>query len=187
MHAWFRLLSSLSPPLGLDVVHVQMFAQFDRRDRAADIGAVLDHRVVVLQIANRYLVTDWNVIQHLGKKRLVLIHDPACQLVTRTDAFDYHHAYRIMLVMHYEVNHCISVYLAAASSSGKALSISQALGMSAGHCKVSCSMHTVRSRQRIPRQLCGSRKGARAACKRYPRPFHGTTARSIRRINRSNA
>src|ERR1700690_1444798 len=96
------------PPLRLDVVHVRMLADLDRRDGAADVDAVLDHRVLVGQLLDRQLVADGDVALRAHLDFLVLVHDPAGELLAGLNAFDYDHADRIVLVMHYKVNHAFA-------------------------------------------------------------------------------
>src|SRR5262245_44400571 len=56
-----RLMSMASPPLRLDVVDVGVLAHLDRRDHAADVHAVLDHRRILRQLLDGELVADGDV------------------------------------------------------------------------------------------------------------------------------
>src|SRR5487761_2280053 len=96
------------PPLGFKVVHVGMLAHLDRRNGAADVHAVLDHRVVRRELLDREFVADRNVALRAHLDFLVLVHDPAGELLAGFDALDDDHADRIVLVMHYKVDHAVA-------------------------------------------------------------------------------
>src|SRR5436305_1055767 len=51
-----------SPPLGLHVMHVDVLAAADVGDGAADVLAVLPDRLAVLDVDERHLVADRNVV-----------------------------------------------------------------------------------------------------------------------------
>src|SRR5665213_2851525 len=64
------------PALGLDVVHVRVLAHRDRRHHAPDVGAVLDHRRILGEAADRELVPDGDVgpgAHHDDADRVVLV------------------------------------------------------------------------------------------------------------------
>ena len=71
-----------------------MLAHLDRRDRAADVDAVLDDGVVRLQLLDRQFVADRDVRQRLDRKVLVLVHDPARQVLSGFHTFDDDHTGR---------------------------------------------------------------------------------------------
>src|SRR5882757_8146867 len=96
------------PALGLDVVYVGMLADIDRCDRAADIDAVLDHGVVLLQRFDGELVADRNVGDRLDLDLLVLVHDPADHVLALLNTLDHDDAHGVALVVHHEVNHLVS-------------------------------------------------------------------------------
>src|SRR4051812_41898392 len=77
-----------SPALGLDVMNMEVLAAADRRDDAADVDAVLDHRVAGLVVAQGDLVTDRDVIPGDDRDVPVLLHDPAGQLLAGLDPLD---------------------------------------------------------------------------------------------------
>src|SRR6195256_4173064 len=60
-----------SPAFGLDIVHVGVLAHLDRRKGAADVHAVFDHRVAALELADRKLVADGNIVLHADLDLLV--------------------------------------------------------------------------------------------------------------------
>ncbi len=62
------------------------------------------------ELLDRQLVADRDVALRAHLDFLVLVHDPAGELLAGLDAFDYDHADRIVFVMHYKVNHaCASL------------------------------------------------------------------------------
>src|SRR2546423_2774734 len=76
-----RLMSMASPPFRLDVVDVRVLAHLDRRHHAPDVHAVLDDRRFLRQRADGELVPDGNVRHRLHLDLLVLVHDPAGDLL----------------------------------------------------------------------------------------------------------
>ena len=62
-----------------------MFAFADGFDHTANVDAVLDHRVTFLQTPDGQFVADRDGIAHYELQGLVLIHDPACQLLLGLD------------------------------------------------------------------------------------------------------
>ena len=62
-----------------------------RRNRAADIVAVLQHRVAGIDRVQSDLVAERNGIERLQRYGLVGFHDPACQLLAGLRIFDHHH------------------------------------------------------------------------------------------------
>src|ERR1700688_1674068 len=105
--AFFRSRAMRSPAFGLDVVDMGMLAHLDRRHRAADIDAVLDHRFVRGQFADGELVADGDVALRAHPDFPVLVHDPAGQFLAGLDAFHDHDADRISFVVHDEMNHVL--------------------------------------------------------------------------------
>src|SRR5260221_9543794 len=63
-----------SPTLRLDVVHVRVLSDLDRRHDAPDVHAVLDHGRVLAQRFDGELVPDGNVGHRLHLEVLVLVH-----------------------------------------------------------------------------------------------------------------
>src|SRR5690349_13042536 len=104
---------SVSPALGLDVVHVGMLADLDRRHRAADIDAVLHYGFVRGELPDRELVPDRDVAARTDLDLSILVHDPADQLLPRFHAFDDDHPDRVAFIVHNEMNHGV------AAASGK--------------------------------------------------------------------
>src|SRR5882672_3061874 len=95
----------LSPALGLDIVHVGVLAHLDRRNGAPDVHAVLDHGVAVLELSDRELVADGDIVLRADLDVLVLVHDPAGQLLPCLHPLDDDHSDGIVFVVHYEMNH----------------------------------------------------------------------------------
>src|SRR5260370_31368842 len=95
------------PALGLDIVHVGVLTHLDGSHGPADVDAVLDHRLVGLQLADRELVTDRDVVFRTDLDLLVLVHDPAGQLLPRLHALDDDHSDGVVFVVHHETNHGI--------------------------------------------------------------------------------
>src|SRR5665213_1339497 len=93
------------PALGLDVVHVRVLAHRDRRHHAPDVGAVLDHRRILGEAADRELVPDGDVGPGAHLDVLVLVHDPAGELLSSLDALHHDDADRVVLVVNHEMNH----------------------------------------------------------------------------------
>jgi hypothetical protein len=91
-------------PSKVDVVHVQVLAGADRLHRAADVHAVLDDRLALLDGPDRQLVADRDVRLRVELDHLVLVHDPAGELRAGPQALHDHHADRIALVVDDEVD-----------------------------------------------------------------------------------
>src|SRR5262245_10069604 len=82
-----------------------MLAARDRRDDLADVDAVLDHGVARLVVLERDLVPDRDVALRLDPELLVVLHDPAGELLALFHAFHHDDADAIALFMHHEMNH----------------------------------------------------------------------------------
>src|SRR5258708_1269755 len=98
-------LERLSPALGLYIVHVGVLPHLDGRNGAADVHAVLDHGVAVLQLSDRELVADGDIVLRADLDVFVLVHDPADQLLPCLHALDDDHSDGVVFVVHYEMNH----------------------------------------------------------------------------------
>src|SRR6266851_213966 len=98
-------LERLSPALGLDIVHMGVLAHLDGRNGAPDVHAVLDHGVVALELSDRELVADGDIVLRMDLDVLVLVHDPAGQLLPRLHALDDDHSDGVVFIVHYEMNH----------------------------------------------------------------------------------
>src|SRR5712671_2691499 len=98
-------LEWLSPALGLDIVHVGVLAHLDGRNGAPDVHAVLDHGVTVFELSDRELVPDGDIVLRADLDVLVLVHDPAGQLLPCLHALDDDHSDGIVFVVHHEMNH----------------------------------------------------------------------------------
>src|SRR6516165_1051397 len=73
----FDLLAIVSPALGLEILHVHVHADVRIGDHLADVFAVLDDGVARPERAQRYLVTDRNVLRGLERDGLVGLGDDA--------------------------------------------------------------------------------------------------------------
>src|SRR3954470_19007971 len=100
------MFSSSLPALGAQVLHVGMLAHLDRRDRLADVDAVLDHGRAARERPDGQLVADGNVALGLDLEVLVLVHDPAIELLAGLHALDHDDADRVVLVVDHEMDHC---------------------------------------------------------------------------------
>src|SRR6266481_9458321 len=98
------MLMSL-PALGLDIVHMGVLAHLDGRNGAPDVHAVLDYGVVALELSDRELVADGDIVLRTDLDVLVLVHDPADQLLPCLHALDDDHSDGVVFVVHYEMNH----------------------------------------------------------------------------------
>src|SRR6476659_1167812 len=110
-----RLMSMGSPPFRLDVVDVRVLAHLDRRHDAADVRAVLHDGRILGHRLDGELVADGDVRHRLHLDLLVLVHDPAGELLPGLHALDHHDADRVVLVVNHEMNH--DAYLVHGSSS----------------------------------------------------------------------
>src|SRR5262245_2621656 len=70
---------AISPPLGLDVVDVDVAALADRGHHAADVVPVFEHGLALLEAAERDLVAERDGVERLHLDRPVALHHPACQ------------------------------------------------------------------------------------------------------------
>src|SRR5258705_11209203 len=64
-----------SPAFRLDVVDMGVLAYLDGRHGPADVDAVLDHRVVGLQLADRELVADRDVVFFMDQDKEIKVHE----------------------------------------------------------------------------------------------------------------
>src|SRR5687767_566204 len=93
------------PALGLEVLHVRVLAARDRRHHLADVDAVLDHRVARLVVLQRELVADGDIAPGGDLELLVVLHDPADQLLALFHALDDDDADAVALLMHDKMDH----------------------------------------------------------------------------------
>src|SRR5688572_6053367 len=93
------------PALGLEVLHVRVLAARDGRDDLADVDAVLDDGVPRLVILERDLVADRDVAPGGDLELLVILHDPAHQLLALLHALDDDDADAVALLMHDKMDH----------------------------------------------------------------------------------
>src|SRR5215207_1003205 len=68
------------PPLGLEIVHVHVLALPDRLHHAADVLTVLDGGVAFLEVGQRDLVADRDILLHRHGERGIALRDDAERL-----------------------------------------------------------------------------------------------------------
>src|SRR5216684_2730831 len=88
---------------------MQVFAGFDRRDRFADIMAILDDSSALRKILQREFVSDRDIILHFHVDGLVLIHHPARKLLPGLNAFYHDNSCRVIFIVYNKMNHFISL------------------------------------------------------------------------------
>jgi hypothetical protein len=69
---------------------------------------VLDDRVAALDVLQRDLVADRNVLLGLDRDGAILVHDPAGQVLAGFDTLDDDHGDSVLRVVQYEMNHVSS-------------------------------------------------------------------------------
>src|SRR3954462_15418698 len=94
---------AMSPPLGLEIMHVNVLAFADVGDRLADVLAVFPHGVAVLDVGKRDLVADRNSHLRLEPERGIVGGDHARHRRAGLEALDHDNADRILLVVHEEL------------------------------------------------------------------------------------
>jgi hypothetical protein len=92
------------PPLGFQIVYVNMAALADIGDDAADIMSILQHRVANFQVTESNLVTERYGIQRLETNGFVGFHDPTSDFLAWLDIFDNHDANGVGFVVHDEIS-----------------------------------------------------------------------------------
>src|SRR5262245_58323908 len=97
--------ASPSPPLRLDVVHMRVLPCLDRRHDLADVHAVFDHGVAELQVLERDLVAERNILDASERDLAVLVEDQPGERLSGLNAFDDDHRDRILGVVQYAMNH----------------------------------------------------------------------------------
>src|SRR4051812_14975992 len=102
---FFRSMPWLLPAFRAQVLHVRVLAHLDRGDRLADVHAVLDDGRPARERADGQLVADRNVVLRVDRQVLVLVHDPAVELLPGLDALHHHYAHGIVLVVDHEMDH----------------------------------------------------------------------------------
>jgi len=92
------------PPLGFQIVYVNMAALADIRDDTAYIVAILQYGVADFQVAEGNLVTERNGVERLEANGLVGFHDPTSDFLAWLDVFDNHDANGVGFVVHDEIS-----------------------------------------------------------------------------------
>src|SRR5262245_61358706 len=88
-----------SPAFGLEIVHVYVLAFLDALHEAPDVLAVLDGGVALLEVGERHLVADGNVVLHRNREaRIVLGHD-AKGFGAGLKVFDHDHRHVVLGAM----------------------------------------------------------------------------------------
>src|SRR5262245_5159772 len=86
--AFVAIAVSLSPPLGLEVVHVHVLADSGIGNHAADVLAVLDDGVALFEALQRHLVADGNGGFRLELQRLIGFCDDTQHVGAAGEPFD---------------------------------------------------------------------------------------------------
>jgi hypothetical protein len=92
------------PPLGLQIVYVNMAALTDIGDDAAYIMSILQHGVANFQITESDFVTERDGIERFEANGFVSLHDPTSDFFAWLDVFDNHDANGVRFVVHDEVS-----------------------------------------------------------------------------------
>src|SRR6185437_788229 len=97
---------AMSPPLGLEIVDVDVLALGDISDRLADILAVFPYGVALLDVDQRDLVPDRNVHSCPELERRVVGCHHAQHVGSGLEPFNHHHANRVLFIMHQQLRNC---------------------------------------------------------------------------------
>ena len=100
----------MSPPLGLHVVDVDVVALLGVGDNASDVLAVLDDGVALLEVLQRHLVADRNVVIGLGLGRRIGLGDDAHHLGAALQALDDDDAHVVLWAVHEELRNLGQVF-----------------------------------------------------------------------------
>jgi hypothetical protein len=92
------------PPLGFQIVYVHMAALPDIGNDAADIVAILQHRVANFQITESNFMTEGHGIERFEADGLVGFHDPTGDFLAGLDILDNHDANGVGFVVHDEIS-----------------------------------------------------------------------------------
>jgi hypothetical protein len=92
------------PPLGFQIVYVNVAALADIGDDSADIMSILQNRVANFQITKGNLVTEWHGIERLEANGLIGFHDPTGDLLAGLDIFDNDDADGVGFVVHDKIS-----------------------------------------------------------------------------------
>eukprot|EP01036_Dinobryon_divergens_P061019 gene61019-81355_t len=106
--AVFTPITQEAPLDGRHAHHLLMFAGCDGGYGTADVDAIFHHRRADAEIADRELMTDWNVAQRGHGDFAVTIYDPAAQRLARPHAFDDDNTNRVVHFVDQEINHARS-------------------------------------------------------------------------------
>jgi hypothetical protein len=92
------------PPLGFQIVYVNMAALADIGNDAADIVSILQHGVANFQVTKSDFVTERDGIERFEANGLIGFHDPTGDFVAWLDVFDNHDANGVGFVVHDEIS-----------------------------------------------------------------------------------
>src|ERR1700733_12458198 len=92
------------PPLGLQIVYVNMAALADVSNDATYIMSILQNGVANFKITEGNLVTERHGIDRFKPDGLVGLHDPTGNFLARLNVLDNHDAHGIGFVVHDEIS-----------------------------------------------------------------------------------
>src|ERR1700693_4885542 len=92
------------PPLGFQIVYVNMAALADIGNDAAYIMSILQNGVANFQVTEGDLVTERHGIKRFEADGLVGLHDPTGNFLAWLDVFDNHDAHGVGLGVHDEIS-----------------------------------------------------------------------------------
>src|SRR5215475_2441992 len=95
-----------SPALGFEILHVHVLARGCIGAHAADVLAVLEDRIALLQGLEGHLVADGNIVAGFEIQSLVGLGDDAQHVGAGSQPLDHHHADVILWAMDQEVRCC---------------------------------------------------------------------------------
>jgi hypothetical protein len=92
------------PPLGLQIVYVNMTALPNVRDDAANVMSILQDGVANFEVTEGNLVAERHGIERLEADGLVGFHDPTGDFFAGLDVFDNYDANGVGFVVHDEIS-----------------------------------------------------------------------------------
>src|SRR5262245_34050367 len=166
----FALLIAITlPALGLEIVHVHVLALLDALHEAPDVLAVLDRRVAVLEVGERDLVADRNVVLHRNGERRVVLGDDAERLGAGREALDHHHGHIVLRAVRQHVRD-----LVGSTHRQKALPLGSAVTL--GRYGAAWSSHPVHVRFILKQDMPVAFFRDACSCRRTGIRFAGTCA-----------
>jgi hypothetical protein len=92
------------PPLGFQIVYMDMAALAHIGDDAADIMSILQNRVSDFEVTKSDFVTERHGVERFETNGLIGFHDPTGDFFAWLDVFDNHDADAIGFVVHDEIS-----------------------------------------------------------------------------------